>query len=110
MLFTTEKDNGIMVVTIEEKSFDAGITDAFKKEMTDILEENLKIIFDLGKVDFMDSSGCGAILSCLKKLSARGGDMKLFSVNKPVLSLLTLVRMHKVLEILNTRDEALQSF
>lgn len=110
MIFTTEKNQDILNVTLEETNFDASITDDFKKNITDALEKNNKVIINLGKVEFMDSSGCGAILSVLRKLSVKGGDLKLYGATKPVLTLLELVRMHRVIEILNTREEALQSF
>jgi anti-sigma B factor antagonist len=110
MIFTTEKIQDILNVTLEETSFDAKVSDDFKKDITDVLEGNTKVIFDLGKVEFMDSSGCGAILSCLRKLSIKDGDLKLYAATKSVRTLLELVRMHRVIEILNTREEALQSF
>lgn len=110
MIFTIEKNQGVLNVTLEKASFDASITDDFKKDIAEALEENNNVIINLSKVGFMDSSGCGAILSCLRKLSVKGGDLKLYGATKPVLTLLELVRMHRVIEVLNTREEALQSF
>ena len=110
MIFTTEKNQDILNVIIEETSLDTSITDDFKKAIAHDLEENKKVIFNLSKVTFMDSSGCGAILSCLRKLNTKGGDLKLYGATKPVLSLLQLVRMHRVLDVLNTKEEALQAF
>ncbi|MBI3736649.1 STAS domain-containing protein, partial [Candidatus Sumerlaeota bacterium] len=58
----------------------------------------------------LDSSGLGAILSCLRKLNSVGGDLKLCAMSKPVHTLFELVRMHKIFEIFPTRDEAVRSF
>jgi anti-sigma B factor antagonist len=69
-----------------------------------------KIILNLGQVQFIDSTGCGAILAFLRQLTPVGGDLKLCEVSKPVRSLFELVRMHRILDIYNTCDEAAKSF
>jgi anti-sigma B factor antagonist len=61
-------------------------------------------------VQFVDSAGIGAIISCLKTLSANGGDLKLCNVAKPVRGLFELVRLHRLLDILNTKEEAVRAF
>ena len=58
----------------------------------------------------MDSSGCGAILSYLRQLNTVGGDLKLCCINKPVRALFQLVRMHRIFDILNTREEAVKAY
>jgi len=68
------------------------------------------VILDLSEVQFVDSSGCGAILGYLRQLNSAGGDLKLCTVSKPVRSLFELVRLHRILDIFNTRDEAAKSY
>ena len=68
------------------------------------------MIFDLAELRFVDSSGLGAILSSLRQLNANGGDLKLCGMSKPVRALFELVRMHKIFEIHETRDDAIRAF
>jgi len=74
-----------------------------------VLEPCSKVVFDLRELRFVDSSGLGAILSCLRQLNAKGGDLKLCEMTKPVRALFELVRMHKIFDIYVTRGEALRA-
>ena len=58
-----------------------------------------KVVFDLRELRFVDSSGLGAILSCLRQLNGKGGELKLCGMTKPVRALFELVRMHKIFDI-----------
>jgi anti-sigma B factor antagonist len=75
-----------------------------------VLEAHSKIVLDLNGVRFIDSSGLGSFLSCLRKLSAKGGDLKLCRVSKQVRTVIELVRMNRMFDILNTREEAVGAF
>jgi len=107
---TTEKVAGVTFVALQADSLDASNTSEFKRAFTAAVEPNGKVVLDLAKVNFIDSSGCGAILAFLRQLSQVGGDLKLCSVSRPVRSLFELVRMHRILDILNSRDEASRAY
>ena len=68
------------------------------------------MVFDLSKLRFVDSSGLGAFLSCLRKLNAKGGDLKLCGMSKQVRAVFELVRMHRIFDIYGTREEAVRAF
>lgn len=111
MDITTEKmDGDITVVSLKADSLDASNVPEFKRCVAATVGPKAKIILDLGQVQFIDSTGCGAILSYLRQLNPVGGDLKLCSVSKPVRSLFELVRMHRILDIFNTRDEAAKAY
>ena len=78
--------------------------------MAPVLESNRHVVFDLSNVEFVDSSGLGSILSCLRLLNASGGDLKLCHMRKPVRVLFELVRMHRVFDIAETLDDAVKAF
>ncbi|MDM8544294.1 STAS domain-containing protein [Desulfococcaceae bacterium HSG9] len=75
-----------------------------------ILQRSDKLVFDMRHVKFFDSSGCGVLLTCLKTLTNSGGDLKLCRVSKSVLTLFELLRIHRIVEIFNTPEEAVRSF
>lgn len=110
MELSTEKSDGITFITLRADSLDASNTQEFKRMAGAAVEPSAKIILDLASVQFIDSSGCGAILALLRQLSTVGGDLKLCCVTKPVRSLFELVRMHRILDIYNTREEAAKAF
>jgi anti-sigma B factor antagonist len=107
---TTEKSSGVTFVTLDGESLDASNVPEFKRASAGAVEPKAKVILDLAKVQFVDSSGCGAILGMLRQLSQVGGDLKLCAVTRPVKSLFELVRMHKILDICDTRDDAVKVF
>jgi anti-sigma B factor antagonist len=82
----------------------------FKADMEPYLESETHIILDLNKLSFVDSSGLGSFLFCLKRLNQKGGDLKLCNVTKPVRILFEMVRFHQIIDIFNSQDEALASF
>ena len=77
MALSVEKVGDVTVVALNVEQFDAGYADEFKREMTPVLKDTRKLVIDLEKVQFVDSRACGAILSCLKKLSEVGGELKI---------------------------------
>lgn len=110
MELSVEKAGEISVVTIPGENLDASNSKEFKRVMAPILESNSRVVFDLSQLRFVDSSGLVAILSCLRQLNAAGGDIKLTGMSKSVRALFELVRMHRIFEIFNTREEAVRAF
>ena len=110
MKFTLEEANGISVVSSLPRVLDASNAIEFKSNILRIIQENNSIVFDMSDVQFIDSAGCGALITCLRQLKISGGVLKLFNVQNQVRSVFELVRMHKIIDIFNTKQEALHSF
>jgi len=110
MDFDVDTDGDVTVVSFNVKSLDAGNSKNFKTDISPLLEENNKFVFAMDSLTFVDSSGCGVMLSCLRKLNSTDGDVKLSGVNGPVHTLFELIRLHKIFEIYNTRDEAVKAY
>jgi anti-sigma B factor antagonist len=100
----------VRVVNLEEKSLEAMNSREFKEDMAPIIDGCKQLVLDLGLVDFVDSSGCGALLSCLRQINANDGEMKICNVQRPVQTLFELVRMHRIMDIMDTREQALDAF
>lgn len=110
MNLNVELEGEVAVVTVPLESLDADNAKEFKKEISPVLENYTKVLLDLRQLQFVDSSGLGAILSSLRALTAKDGDLKLYGVTKKVRALFELVRMHRLFEIFNTREEGIQAF
>jgi len=85
---------------------DANTSREFKDELPTALGESNKVVLDLEHVQFMDSAGCGAVLTLFKTLRASGGDLKICCVTNPIRALFDLVRMQRIIEVFRTREEA----
>jgi len=109
MVLRVEKIGDVTVVALLGE-LDANNVPQFKRHIAPVLEASSKVVFDVGQLQFIDSSGLGAILSCLRQVNAAGGDLKLCGLLPPVHVPFALVRMHTILKIYNTKDEAVQAF
>jgi anti-anti-sigma factor len=112
MEISHDTKDGILVITLEGEHLDARETPFFKQKVSDLLENErvCRAVFDLHRLQFIDSSGLGAFLSILKSLHSKGGDLKLSGMNRTIRTMFELVCMHKIFEIFNSPDEALRSF
>ena len=110
MQFETEKIGDVTVVKVQTEVLDAGNAKEFRADISPVLEENVKIVLDMSPVNFLDSSGCGTILSCLRQLNAAGGDLKMFGLQQSVRTLFELIRLHRIIDIFNSRDEAVNAY
>ncbi len=68
-----------------------------------------KVIVDFGGLGFIDSSGLGAIVACLKHLRERGGELALVAPEGSGLRrLMDLTGLDRVLTVYPTADEIQQ--
>ena len=102
--------DGVSVAAMPVDELDASNSPEFKRDIAPLLQANNRLVLDLSRLRFVDSSGLGAILSCLRQLSAKNGDLKLCGLSKQVRAAFELVRMHRVFDIAETREEAVQAF
>ena len=105
-----DKMGEVTILGLPGEHLDASNAKSFKRDIAPVLEENALVVFDLSSLRFVDSSGLGAILSCLRRLNDKGGDLKLCGMSKQVRVLFELVRMHRIFDIFNTREEAVRAF
>jgi len=110
MQVNVEQFGDVAVARVEADYLDASNEEDLRRELAPTLASFRKIVLDLGRIQFMDSRGCGVILSCLKQLAGAGGDLKLCRPTPPVRSVFTMIRLHKICEILDTAEEAVRAF
>jgi anti-sigma B factor antagonist len=108
--FALQQIDDVAVATVPVEDLDAGNVTEFKRDMAPVLDSHLKLVLDLSRLRFVDSSGLGAFISCLRKLNARGGDLKLCGMSKQVRGVFELVRMHRIFDICATSEEAVRAF
>jgi anti-sigma B factor antagonist len=63
------------------------------------------LALDLTKVDFMDSSSLGSLVTCLKRVRERDGKFVLVGVGGTPMKVLTLTGLDRVFEIVGSTTE-----
>jgi anti-sigma B factor antagonist len=92
-----------------EKSLDASNVQAFRTAIVPQLEQHDKVVLDLSNVEFIDSAGVGTLISCLRIVTERQGQLRLCGLNRAVRALFELMRMHRLFEVHPDRQSALNS-
>jgi anti-sigma B factor antagonist len=97
MRFTTQHHRGYTVVGLTGR-LDMAEAPALRETVAQIVAGGpRRVVLDLGGVPFMDSSGLGALIGCLKISRQAGGDLRIAGVGPRVRMVLELTSMHRVL-------------
>ncbi len=107
MNLSSKAENGALIVTVNESRIDAAVAIEFKdkmREQTDAIRD--RVVLNLSQVDFIDSSGLGAIVAAMKQLGA-DRRMDLSCLNENVDRVFRLTRMDTVFQIHETLGDAL---
>lgn len=108
MKLTARTVDGVTVVRLDE-SLEAGNAHSFLEYVASIAEKCPRIALDLRRLAFIDSFGLQSLISCLRRIRSAGGDIKLFNASKRVRLTLKLVRMNRVMDVLDTQAEAVEA-
>ena len=108
MSFEIEIKDGIAIVGVTAGRLDANIAPDLKKTVGEIINDGTaRIMLDLQSVQFMDSSGLGAVISCFK-LTGQKGEFVICNMNETVREIFTLTHMDRLFEIYPNADEGFQ--
>lgn len=106
-----EENGNVVVVIVKEERLDAHNSENLKLELGRLFNEGkTSVVVDLKEVRFIDSSGLGALVSGFKNASSRQAELKLSSLQSQAKSMFELTRLHRVFDIYQTVDEAIDAF
>ncbi len=101
------QEGTVLVAKPLEKRLDARSAPSFKQKLGGLVQAGQhRIALDLSEIEFMDSSGLGAIVSVLKQLGGQG-DIVIYGTRDPVMSMFKLTRLDKVFIMVPDLTEAL---
>lgn len=109
-LITQTQRDDILVIQYQQDNLDASNVRDFRESVQSLMKNQTKVVMDMSKMKFVDSSGLGALISCLRDTNARKGDFRLSAMSRSVLALFELMRMHRVFSIHDSVDGAVSSF
>jgi anti-sigma B factor antagonist len=73
-------------------------------------EGKKNIVLELSKVDFIDSTGLGALVICATNQRKSGGNVKLVNLNRRNVELLVMTKLATVFEIFTDEQDAISSY
>jgi anti-sigma B factor antagonist len=81
----------------------------FRQRTLDVIEQGkTRLIVDLSRVGFMDSTGLSVLVAGLKRLRRAGGKLVLIVTDYDVERLLEITGLDRTFTIYRTRDEAVE--
>jgi anti-sigma B factor antagonist len=109
MLVQTKDEGAVTVVEIGEHRVDAAIAPELKDYIADLVQQGKgKILLDLKAVEFMDSSGLGALVAGLKSVGGKG-ELAIAGIEGQVMELFKLTRMDRVFTLYESADAGISA-
>lgn len=108
MLHSFAHDQNITIVRPGVERLTATNSKMFKDQSIAIYEDGAThMLFDFGRISFVDSSALGALVGVLKKIGMRG-DMSICGLNADVARMFRICRMDEVFRIYADREAAIR--
>lgn len=108
MNLSSRMDGDTQIVTVHEDRIDAVVAIRFKDRMREETSGTKgRVVLDLAQVDFVDSSGLGAIVAAMKQLGTERR-LDLSSLTENVDKVFQLTRMNTIFNIHESLDNALE--
>lgn len=104
-----EMDNQVIILKLSGNLV-ASSAGELKEQTTRLMEKKYRhILLDLGKVDFIDSSGLGACIALNRDLLAHAGLLACAGMNENVRKVFRMTRADQKITVFDTRQEGVNA-
>ncbi len=104
-------DSGVTVIEAHGRIVLGEETNKLREEIKQLLAAGVKkIVINLSGVDFIDSSGLGALVGLYSTANAQGAKIRLASISKRFRELLMITKLLTVFEVYDDEPAAIHSF
>jgi len=105
--FAGEGEDGWAIVAVTGE-LELATAPRLRQQVVSLVGEgHARLVLDLSGVDFMDSVGLGVIVSALKRVRGRGGELVVAGPAPGVRALFELTRLDEIVELYASVDQAL---
>ncbi len=102
----TVKVQGRTATAALSGEFDLTAAQSVRRELDGLIDGgHRRLVVDLRKVPFLDSSGLGVLLGRYRRLSELGGEMFIFGAQQPVRTVLEMSGVPQVVPVLRSESE-----
>src|SRR5271169_5868798 len=111
MTTSTRQVGSVTLVDISGRIVLGEESAALRQLVCDLLSKGHKnILFNLGDVNYIDSSGLGNLVGSFTSVRKQGGELKLLNLTNKVQDLMQITRLYTVFEIMDNEAMAVKSF
>jgi anti-sigma B factor antagonist len=107
-----ERDReGITVLDLDGRLTVGDEVSRFREYMQKLIaSHHNSIILNLEHVDYVDSTGLGALVMCYTTLQRDGGQVKLLNLSRRSIQLLVMTKLTTIFEVFDDEQNAINSF
>lgn len=110
MEINVREEGTIRIVSCEGR-LDAQVSGVVKDQIKQHIDEgSTRLVLDLQGVEFLDSSGLGALVASLRKVKEKKGEIKLSGLRPEVRSIFDITRVSRLFHIYDDVQKALEAF
>lgn len=112
MLHTiSKKENHVLLVELEGRLMGEFQTVQLLDEIDELIEDDyIRIIFDLSRLEYINSTGLNFFLKILTRVRKNDGEVVLCSLNKLLTNLMVTTKLSSFFTISSTVEEALRLY
>lgn len=102
---------GIVILDLKGRITSGPEAGAFRDAASAVAgRPNPNLILNMANVDYVDSTGLGAMVMVANTIKRNGGKVKLLNMNKRNIELLVMTKLATIFEIFNDEQDAINSF
>ncbi|MDD5697240.1 MAG: STAS domain-containing protein [Victivallaceae bacterium] len=109
MKIKSYKKNDVVVIELSGR-LNAVNVHLLQKKFKEFCPGENCFVFDLGALEYLDSTGLGGIVSCLKAASDNNGDVKIACLQNKTKMVFEITRAYKIFDIFEDVDSAVAAF
>jgi len=103
--------NGVIILKLEDKLMGGKECVEAKKTLQDLMDKGYKnVVLDFSNLEWSNSAGMGAIISCYHSLKKRDGAMKFACPTPKVSYYLNISKLDTVFDIYDKVEDAVAGF
>jgi anti-sigma B factor antagonist len=107
---TSREREGVTILDLKGRITVGPEATALRERFSSLSADSVNLVLNLAQVDYIDSTGLGALVMCATSLRKRGGNMKLLNLNRRNIELLVMTKLATVFEIFTDEQDAINSF
>jgi anti-sigma B factor antagonist len=102
---------GITILDLEGRLMAGPDSSLLRERVVEVSNQTrLNIIFNLKRVEFIDSTGLGTMVMSFTTIQKLGGALKLLNLSKRHIELLVLTKLSTIFEVFDDEQDAINSF
>ncbi|HPG40855.1 MAG TPA: STAS domain-containing protein [bacterium] len=111
MAIKEQMQGDVAVIELKGKLMGGPETSGIHTKVKELVNNGVKkVVIDLGKVTWMNSTGLGALMGSMTTLRNAGGDLKLARVTEKVKSLFMITKLITIFDTLDSVEDAIKAF